>query len=205
MVSGLVAAAVFCIVLWPVLVRAHCDTLDGPVVKAARVALEKKDITPVLRWVQKDQETELKGIFAQALAVRAKGPEAMELADRYFFETLVRLHRAGEGAPFTGLKPAGAVEPIVAAADKALEAGSADDLVKEVTKATADGIRTRFAAALETRKKADTSVEAGREAVEAYVQYVHFVERLHGDATSSPAGHEEEGGAGGKGKPTHED
>jgi len=52
-----------------------------------------------------------------------------------------------------------------------------------------EGIRRRFALAAEKRKHAEESVEAGREFVQAYVEYVHYVERLHADATS-PAAHE---------------
>ena len=84
---------------------AHCDTLDGPVVLDAKAALEKGDVTPVLKWVKKDNEKEIRKVFSHTLAVRKLNPEARELADHYFFETLVRVHRAGEGAPFTGLKP----------------------------------------------------------------------------------------------------
>lgn len=86
---------------------AHCDGMDGPVVKAARAALETHDPRLVLIWVQKKDEAEVRQAFQSTLAVRDLSPEAKELADRYFFETLVRLHRAGEGAPYTGLKPAG--------------------------------------------------------------------------------------------------
>jgi hypothetical protein len=86
---------------------AHCDTMDGPVVLAAKTALDHKDVTPVLKWIKKNDEAEIKAAFAKTLAVRTKGPEARELADQFFFETFVRIHRAGEGAPFTGLKPAG--------------------------------------------------------------------------------------------------
>jgi hypothetical protein len=43
--------------------------------------------------------------FTKTLAVRKQSKEAKELADMYFFETLVRIHCAGEGAPYTGLKP----------------------------------------------------------------------------------------------------
>ncbi len=166
------------------LVFAHCDTLDGPVVKTAKAALEKGDVTPVLKWIKKDDEKEIKDLFQKTLTVRSKGREAQELADMYFFETLVRIHRAGEGAPYTGLKPAGAVEPAVLEADRALESGSADNLVKLVTDASAIGIRERFHKAYEARKHADHSVEAGREFVEAYVEFTHYVERLHMDATA---------------------
>lgn len=169
----------------------HCDTLDGPVVAEARAALESGDITAVLKWVKKNDEKEIREVFAKTLSVRKQGAEAKELADRYFFETLVRLHRAGEGAPYTGLKPASAVDHAVAEADKALDSGSADRLLKMLSDAASDGIRKRFRHALEARKKAETSVEAGRKFVEAYVEFTHYVERLHADIISG-AGHANE-------------
>jgi len=176
--------------MFPRAAPGHCDTMDGPVVQAAKVALEKKDVTPVLRWVKKDGEAEVKAAFAKTLVVRIKGAEARELADQFFFETLVRVHRAGEGEPFTGLKPAGTeLSPAVVEADKALETGSADKVVKLVTDDAAAGIRRRFAEAREKKKHADESVEAGREFVAAYVEYVHYVEGLHETAQASGAHH----------------
>lgn len=123
---------------------AHCDTLDGPVVETARTALETGDVTPLLKWVQADDEKEIRTAFQKTLAVRAKGAEAKELADMYFFETLVRIHRAGEGAPYTGLKPGADVDPAVALADRALETGSVDKLVNVLTDAMANGISRAF-------------------------------------------------------------
>jgi hypothetical protein len=158
---------------------AHCDSLDGPVIKEAQVAVEKGDVTPLLKWVTKEHEEEIRIAFAQSLSVRTKGKEARELADRFFFETLVRIHRAGEGAAYTGLKPGGTVAPVVAAADKALLAGSVDELSAEIGNAVRDAIRKRFAEAAEKKKHANDSVEAGRVFVEAYVEYVHFVEGVH--------------------------
>jgi hypothetical protein len=169
-------------------VFAHCDTLDGPVVKTARTALEKGDVTQILKWVKKEDEAEIKDLFKKTLTVRSKGNEAQELADMYFLETLVRLHRAGEGEPYTGLKPAGIVEPAVVEADKALESGSVENLVKLITEAASKGIHERFNKAKEAKKHADHNVEAGREFVEAYVQFTHYVERLHLDSTTE-AGH----------------
>jgi hypothetical protein len=85
----------------------HCDGLDGPVVSLARRALDAGNVNLVLPWVREQDEAEVREAFAHALAVRKLGGEAKDLADRHFFETLVRVHRAGEGAPYTGLKPAG--------------------------------------------------------------------------------------------------
>ncbi len=181
-----VAAGVFCAAwLWAATPAfAHCDTLDGPVVTAAKTALEKKDITPVLKWIKPEHEAELKTAFARTLVVRAQGKEARELADQFFFETLVRVHRAGEGAPYTGLKPAGTkVDPAVEAADQALESGKADALIKAVTDETAAGIRQRFTDTVEKKKHAEHNVEAGREYVAAYVEFVHYFEALHKTAT----------------------
>jgi hypothetical protein len=168
-------------------VDAHCDTLDGPVVADARLALARGDVTPVLKWVKPDDEAAIREAFGQAMAVRPLGTEAQALADRYFFETLVRIHRAGEGAPFDGLKPAGSVAPPIAMADRALEQGSPDTLIKAIQAHTEEGIRERFGHALEARKHAAESVTAGRAWVEAYVTYVHYVEGVVGAVHAAPA------------------
>ncbi|HRT57805.1 MAG TPA: DUF6448 family protein [Candidatus Paceibacterota bacterium] len=176
----LTGALVSAVGLLPALAFAHCDTMDGPVVLAAKAALERRDVTPVLQWIKPDDEAEIKAAFSRTLAVRGKGAEARQLADQFFFETLVRVHRAGEGAPFTGLKPAGVpLEPVIAEADKALETGVADQIVKLVTDEAAAGIHKRFAEAKEKKRHAGHNVESGREFVAAYVEYVHYVEGLH--------------------------
>lgn len=168
---------------------AHCDTLDGPVVQTARIALEKGDVTPLLKWVKADDEKEIQVAFQKTLAVRAKGAEAKDLADMYFFETLVRIHRASEGAPYNGLKPGEAVDPAVKLADKALETGSVNRLVNVLTEAMANGIRERFQHAKDTQKHADDSVAAGREFVKAYVSFTHYAEGLHTTITANADHH----------------
>ncbi len=176
----LAAAAVILFV--PARAVAHCDTMDGPVVTAARAVLQKGDITPVLRWVRPEAEPELRAAFDKCRAARARGGAAKDVADMYFFETLVRLHRAGEGAPYTGLKST-PVEPIIAKTDAALAQGSIDEVVRLLSGVMERGIREKFDRAVATAKDADKSVEAGREYVEAYVIFTHYVERLHSDIT----------------------
>lgn len=158
---------------------AHCDTLDGPVVEAAKLALQKGDVTPVLKWVTKDGEKEVREAFAATMKVRSLGEDVRKLADMRFFETLVRVHRAGEGEPFTGLKPQGTIDPGFQAADKALHDGEIDKLAAELAKSVQGGIRKRFAEVVEKKKHADDSVEAGRAYVAAYIEYAHFIEAIH--------------------------
>ncbi|MGD2186041.1 MAG: DUF6448 family protein [Desulfobacterales bacterium] len=176
----LIALVVFEIVfLYSINARAHCDTLDGPVVETARKALVAGDVTPVLKWVSNKDEQLIRIAFQNTMEVRKLGGKAQELADMYFFETLVRIHREGEGASYTGLKVGSEIDPAVALADKALETGSVDKLTSVLTDAAAKGIRERFNRALETKEHADESVSAGREFVEAYVTFTHYVENLH--------------------------
>lgn len=158
---------------------AHCDTLDGPVIQDARKALAAKDVTPVLKWIKEKDEKAVRAAFDQTLA--AQNTEAQQ----QFFATLVKIHRAGEGAPFTGLKPAGAVEPAVAAADRALASQSDAALLELVNAAVTAGIQERFARAAAAYWHKDESVTQGRAYVEAYIEFTHYVERLHLDATAS--------------------
>jgi len=167
------------IFFWGVRAEAHCDTLDGPVVKTAQMALETGDVTPVLKSVPISDEKAIREAFQNTLAVRQLGQEARKLADSYFFEPLVRIHRAGEGAPYTGLKHGIDVDPAVTLADKAIETGSAEKLSGVLTAAIDKGIKDRFRRVIETRKHANESIEAGRQYVAAYVDFTHYAESVH--------------------------
>lgn len=167
---------------------AHCDTEKGPVIQEARAALEKGDVTPVLKWIKKDREAEVRAAFATTQAVRAKGPEAKELADRQFIETLVRLHRAGEGAPYSGIRDE-PVDPVIAMADMALKEGSADQMIRKISDHMGTVIRQKLDRLVEASKHKDDSVEAGRKFVAAYVDYMHYVENAHAAIAGQQPGH----------------
>jgi len=169
---------------------AHCDGLDGPVVKAAQKALQTGDVNQVLIWVQPQDENDIKMAFEQTRAVRKLNPQAQAFADRYFFETLIRIHRAGENAPYTGLKPAGRdLGPALPAADKALDTGSDEALIKLLTDTTQEGLQKHFKDVIEKKKYAPNDIAAGREFVEAYVTYIHYVEGLYEAAAKPVTGH----------------
>jgi len=176
--------------LLPFKASAHCDGMDGPVVKAAQKALDTGNANLVLIWVQKKDEGEIRQAFQQTLAVRKLSPEAKALADMYFFETLVRIHRAGERAPYTELKPAGRdLGPAFPAADKALENGSLEPILKLLTEAVQDGTQDRLKEAMAKKSFSQNDAATGREYVETYVTFIHYVEQMYRAAKSRPEGH----------------
>ena len=177
----------------PARALAHCDGLDGPVVRAAQRALETRNPALVLIWVQEKDEAEIRTAFEQTLAVRALTPQATELADRFFFETLVRVHRAGEGAPFTGLKPAGGdLGPAIPAADEAVRVGSVEPVNRLLTAALQERLREQFGEVIATKTFTSDDIAAGRAYIKAYVEFIHFVERLYDSSMAATHGHFEE-------------
>lgn len=171
--------------LWASSAQAHCDAVDGPVARAALKALETKNVNLILPYAPAEAEPELTAAFKQALAVRGKGAEAKTLADRYFMETAVRLHRAGEKAPYTGLKPAGIdFGPAIPAAEKALESGTLDPLLKLMSQEVGHGIAAHFEHAMAKKAAtkepaAKTDVRAARERVSAELEFIGYVERIY--------------------------
>lgn len=146
----------------------HCDSMDGPVVTVARRALDETDVDLVLPYVRAEGEVEVRNAFDLAVKARGAGPDARDVADRWFFETVVRVHRAGEGAPFTGLKPAGLdVGPVIPAAERALESGSPDELVELLCRTVREQVGRRHGTAMARKASADKSVADAREYVEA--------------------------------------
>jgi hypothetical protein len=178
------------VLLLPNSAIAHCDGMDGPVVMAAQKALASGDVNLVLIWVQKDDEKEIRQSFDRTVAVRELSAEAKELADMYFFETLVRIHRAGEGAPYTGLKPPGHdLGPAIPLADQVLTTGKVGALVKLITGETRRGLTERFEHAAKTRNYSTADVEAGRDYVRSYVAFIHYAESAYEAASQPVAGH----------------
>ena len=170
--------------------NAHCDGLDGPVVTAARQALENNDPNRVLIWVQPADEAETRAAFNHAVAVRRLGPEARELADRFFYETLVRLHRAGEGAPYTGLQPAGRdLGHAIPLADRAVASGTDGEVVQFITDEVARGLHDRFQDLQRKRRFDPADLAAGRAYVASYVAFIHYVEGIDVAARSAAEGH----------------
>lgn len=188
---GVLCTLAICLTLaLPVSAEAHCDRLDGPVVKAAQNALATGDVNLVLIWVRESDEPEIRAAFKNTQAVRVLGSQARDLADRYFFETLVRVHRAGEGAAYTGLKPASdAVDPAVAAADRALESRSLAPVLGLLTRSLEDRLRAQFADVQTARNYRRGDLKAGREYVNAYVEFIHYVDRLYAAITNRAAEH----------------
>jgi hypothetical protein len=158
----------------------HCDTLDGPVVKAARAALAAGNVDLVLPYVHKDGEGEVRHVFQRVMEARKAGGTARDVADLYFFETVVRIHRAGEGAAYTGLKPAGLSEgPVIPVAERAIETGSSGELEELLAEAVRKAIHDRFTHLEHLKRHANDGVDRARDYVEAMLGLEVYSHHLH--------------------------
>ena len=178
----LILTIVFVVTLAVVLLRplrasAHCDTMEGPTAQDGLRALDTGNLALALKWVAPSDEEELRTVFEKARAARDLGPAAREVADRWFVENLVRIHRAGEGAPFTGVQPYGVpVDERVAAADAAIVAGDLAPLRGLVPAERWGELERRFATVLERKGYDDGDVDAGRAYIAAYVSFFKYAE-----------------------------
>lgn len=172
---------------------AHCDTMDGPVVSAARTALQTNNINRILIWVRPEDEEKIRSLFARILKKRAAGGKEAEEADLELFSELVRIHRAGEGAGFDGLKPAGQVEASVAALDRSLIAGSPEELTALLGGHLTERLEGGVHALVQSSDFDPDDVEAGRAFVAQYVTFAHYVEgiqqAIHGGGEAHDAHH----------------
>jgi hypothetical protein len=165
--------------------RAHCDSVGGPVASAALRALESGNINLILPFVPAAAETELTDAYNHSRSVRVLTPDAKDLSDRYFMETAVRLHRVGEGAPYTGLKPAGTdFGPAIPAAEQALERGSIEPLAELLSEELMHALAERFEGAKQTQTASKEPVDAAgvaaaRSRVGAELGFIGYVEAIY--------------------------
>ncbi|HAX95905.1 MAG TPA: hypothetical protein DCY35_05210 [Prolixibacteraceae bacterium] len=158
---------------------AHCDSYDGPVITDARKAIDAQDPALVLKWVSASQESEILPLFNKVVDLKSGDQEIFQIVEKHFLETLVRLHRETEGAPYTGLKPAGTTKPIVQLSDQALDTKDTDGLLKKLNNRIGQVVREKYEAAVALARTKDDNAEAGRAWVKAYVDYTHTLEALH--------------------------
>jgi len=167
------------IAIMPQPLSAHCDSYDGPLIKDALKALETSDVKPVLKWIDEKYEPEITGLFDKTASLRGGDKEVYAIVEKHFLETLVRLHREGEGAPFTGLKPAGSASPIVVMADQAIASGEVKTLTTKLDAHLNKVLTDKYNEVMEKSLRKDNSIAEGREYVKAYVEYTHFLEAIH--------------------------
>lgn len=180
--------ASFIMVLFSLSAFGHCDSYDGPTVKDALTALKTNNVNLVLKWIDQEQEAQVIPLFHKTYKLRNGDPEIYAVVEKHFLETLVRLHRETEGAPFTGLKPAGSTKPIILLTDQALENKDVDGMLTKLNTFIGTVVREKYekVAALDAVK--NESAEKGRAYVKAYVDYTHTVEALH-DILEHGGGH----------------
>jgi hypothetical protein len=175
---GVVVASIL-LIFTSLTTSAHCDSYDGPVIKDAIKALENNNVKLVLKWIPAEQEKEITSLFDKTYALKNQDKEVYEIVQKHFFETLVRLHREGEGAPYTGLKPAGSTIQIIQMTDTALQEANIEGFIVKLDNHLNKVVREKYQKVADLQKVKDNSIAEGRAFVAAYVDYTHAIEAIH--------------------------
>ncbi len=160
-------------------VFAHCDSYDGPVIKDAYKALETNNVNLVYKWISEAQESEINDLFALTVRTKLSNKDLYPIVEKHFLETLVRLHRETENAPYTGLKEAGTTAPIIQLSDGAITSDNIEHVTVPLTNHINSVISEKFERVKSLEAIKDTNAENGRKYVDAYVDYTHTIEALH--------------------------
>ncbi|HUH18615.1 DUF6448 family protein [Albibacterium sp.] len=166
---------------------AHCDSYDGPVIQDAYKALKNEDVTFVMKWIEPKHEAEITTLFNKTVNLKNKDAEIYSIVEKHFLETLVRHHRETEGAPYTGLKPAGSTAPIVQMADNSIAEQDVNTLLNNLGNHIQGVITEKYEKVAALSKVKDNSVAEGRAYVMAYVDYTHTLEAI--EAVMEHGGH----------------
>jgi hypothetical protein len=158
----------------------YCETMDGPVVTAAELALEMENVNYVLPFVKEEYESELKDAFDRTVIVRELSGEAAEVADYWFFETSVRLHLMGKGKLYGGIKKSGIIrEQIIQKAQEAVETGDKTTLENFLMGVMSEAIENRFEAAVSKKDYEINDTEAGRDYIDSMLDFMQFVHGIY--------------------------
>ncbi len=157
---------------------AHCDSYDGPVIQDALKALKSENVSYVMKWIEPKHEPAIANLFNKTVGLKNGDADIYSIVEKHFLETLVRLHREGEGAPYTGLKPAGSATPLVQMADNSIAKKDVETLLGKVANHIRNVITEKYEKVAALSKVKDNSVAEGRAYVAAYVDYTHTLEAI---------------------------
>jgi len=151
-------------------------------------ALDAQDVEIALAFVDEASEAEVRTIFEEVSEIRTLRATVREIADRLFTETVVRLHRASEGAPFTGLKPAGLDHgPVIPVAERAIRTGSPDELIGELTHEVEVEVKARLDRVLALRARAHEGLRPAREYTSAMLALQVWSNQVHRSLRADPS------------------
>ena len=157
-----------------------CDTMDGPVVTAAELALEMENINYVISYVKKKFERELRDAFDRAIIVRGLSGEAAEVADYCFFETAVRLHMLGDGKSYTGIKHSGLNRgPMITKTEEAIEIGDNTVLKEFLMNLIEESFENQFEEIMSKKEYDLNDVDAAREYITSMLEFIRFTHDLY--------------------------
>ena len=152
---------------------------NGPVRKAAEMALVTGDADYVLLWVLKESENTLKNLLEKTCCERNSQKYVQNNSPDWYFETVNRLFERSWKTDFSGRDSGGFDEnPIVRMVQRAIESGEINELCRIVPQPERDDLMQRFIDLIHKRNYDLHNLAAGRAYVSAFLDFTGRVHNL---------------------------
>jgi hypothetical protein len=152
---------------------------DGPVISAAKRALETGNAHYILIWIPEESENTVKNLLEKAYCERYTQKNAYNHIVDWYFETINHLHSVHYG-PYnlTISTKAPEEKTIIFLVERTCESGNFEEITTVIQDTPSGEMRQRFNDVMKKRNYGVENIAAGRVYVSAFTDFIAFVNNL---------------------------
>lgn len=161
------------------------DVIQGPVVKAAKMALETGNVNYILIWLPEESENTLKNLLEKTCCKRSSRMNMQNQAYDWYFATVNRFFSTSRSYDYLKTQFGGLAEkPLVLKVDTAIESGNFEE-IRDIIPITHEAdAKQRFLHVMNMRNYPVNDIAAGRAYVSAFFDFNRYVHDLSSGSIS---------------------
>jgi hypothetical protein len=155
------------------------DEMQGPVVKAAKMALETGNVNYILIWLPEESENTLKNLLEKTCCTRSSRMNMKNRAYDWYFEMVNRFFNIGRPRDNLTIRGGLAEKPLDLKVDKAIESGNFEE-IRDIIPVTHEAdAKQRFLHVMNMRNYPVNNIAEGRAYVSAFFDFNRYMHDLY--------------------------
>jgi len=157
----------------------YYNSENGPVIIAAKKALETGNPNYVLIWVPEESENTLKNLLEKTFCERSTRKNIQNRGIDWYFESVNRLHFTCRWPHCPGMTSDGSdMKMIVSMVERAFETGNCEEICGVLPIAHTAEVKLRFHNVMNKRNYTVDDIAAGRAYVSAFIAFIAYLHNL---------------------------